>query len=152
MNFTVINICIIVVKETITNVGVLMKQKIFAFYHFKDPVELLFLVLKKIQFIIRKLLLGKCTIGKLPLFLHGEVAIWEIVTWVNVHLGSCLLGSCHLGKYTFRDLMFGKLHIWEVATWENTLGKLPLGKRTNITGNTIQQNCSTNSIVFRCCW
>ena len=24
----------------------------------------------------------------------------------------------------------GKLHIWEVATWENTLGKLPLKKKS----------------------
>ena len=41
MNFTDINICIIVIKDTITNIGVLMKQKIIAFYHFKDPVELM---------------------------------------------------------------------------------------------------------------
>ena len=53
--------------------------------------------------------LGKCTFEKFPLFLHGEVATWEIVIWENV--------------YTW------KVADWEIATWKNTLGKLPLGKR-----------------------
>ena len=52
--------------------------------------------------------------GKMPFFLLGEVATWEIVIWENVHLGSCFLG---------------KLHIWEVATWEivtwEVFGKVP---------------------------
>ena len=75
---------------------------------------------------------AKCTFGKLPLCLHGAVATWEIVTWVNVHLGSChffFMGKLPLWKLSFWKLPLGKLHIWEVAIWENSLGKLPLGKR-----------------------
>ena len=71
--------------------------------------------------------MGKCTFGKLPLFLHGEVATWEIVTWENVHSGSCpfsLMGKLPLGK-----LSFGKMYIWEVAAWEFAhLGSCHLGK------------------------
>ena len=58
--------------------------------------------------------LGKCTFEKFPLFLHGEVATWEIVIWENVHLESCRLGNCHLGKYP-----------WEVAAGKKTFGKVP---------------------------
>ena len=32
-------------------------------------------------------------IGKMPCFIHGEVATWEIVILENVHLGSCHLGN-----------------------------------------------------------
>jgi len=66
--------------------------------------------------------LVKCTFGKLLFFLHVKVAIWEIVTWENVHLESYRFSF--IGK-----LLLGNLHIGEVATWENTLKKLPLGKR-----------------------
>ena len=58
--------------------------------------------------------LGKCTFEKFPLFLHGEVATWEIVIWENVHLESCRLGNCHLEKYP-----------WEVAAGKKTFGKVP---------------------------
>ena len=44
---------------------------------------------------------------KMPFFLHGEVASWEIVIW---------------------EVAAWKLLIWEVATWEVALGKMPLGK------------------------
>ena len=56
---------------------------------------------------------------KLPLFLQGEVATWEIVIWENVHLESAAweiahLGSCHLEKYPCK-----------VAAWEKAFGKVP---------------------------
>jgi len=54
--------------------------------------------------------------GKIPFFLHGEVATWEIVIWENVHLGGCRLGNC-----TFRKLPLVKSH---VAPWENAVGKV----------------------------
>ena len=55
--------------------------------------------------------------GKMPFFLNGEVATWEIFIWENVYLGSCdgeiaHLGSCHLGNCHFGS-----------CTWENPLGK-----------------------------
>ena len=53
--------------------------------------------------------LVKCTFRKLLLFLHGEVATWEVVIREIAHLG-----SCHLEKYP-----------WEVATWESAFGKVP---------------------------
>ena len=53
--------------------------------------------------------------GKIPFFLHGEVATWEIVIWENVHLGGCRLGNC-----TFRKLPLVKSHF--------SLGKMLLGK------------------------
>ena len=62
--------------------------------------------------------MGKCTF-----------ATWEIVTWVNVHLGSFRL--FFMGKLPLWKLSFRKMYIWEVATWKNTLGKLPLGKYLN---------------------
>jgi len=41
---------------------------------------------------------GKCTFGKLPLFLHGEVTTREIVNWETVHLESLRLGNYTFGK------------------------------------------------------
>ena len=48
--------------------------------------------------------LGKCTSGKLPLFIHGEVFPWEDVILEIVHLGSYHLGNC-----TFEKLLLGKI-------------------------------------------
>jgi len=52
-------------------------------------------------------------------------------------------------------LPLGKLDIWEVATWENTLGKLPLGKKSfgkkpNI--EYIHYRTAGGSIWFGKCW
>ena len=60
--------------------------------------------------------MGKCTFGNLQLFLHGEVATWEIATWVNVHLGSCRFSF--LGNLPLGTLSFGKMYIRDVAAWE----------------------------------
>ena len=76
--------------------------------------------------------LGKCTFGKLPLFLHGEVAtieklsfgklyIWKVDAWEITHLGSCNLGK----------------HPWEVAAWENAFGK----ESSNLTSLFTLYNC-----------
>ena len=55
--------------------------------------------------------LGKCTVGKLPLFLHGEVATWEVFIWKNVHFGSCRLGNCTFGKFPLGKIPLGSCRL-----------------------------------------
>ena len=57
--------------------------------------------------------------GKMPFFLHGEIATKEIVIWENVHLGSCCLGNCTFGKLPLGKLPFGKLPLRK-GLWEST--------------------------------
>ena len=66
-----------------------------------------------------KLLLGKCTFRKLPFFLHGKVATWEIVIWENVHLRSCRLGNCTFGKLPLGKIPRGSCRSGK-GLWEST--------------------------------
>jgi len=59
--------------------------------------------------------------GKMPFFLHGEVATWEnviceVAAWEMAHLESCHFGNCHLGS----------------CPWENAFGKVPNILKTTI--------------------